>query len=104
MDSISEVEQMQREGKEPLSVTLTSIANMCEVLLDAATNMADTVSASMAVRRGCTVLRDKLATLVDLGSVLKAGSQPSAAQTKKLENCLQTVGVKCEEICMHLVN
>ena len=104
MDRISEVEQAHGEGKQPLSVTLSSIADMCEVLLDAATNMADQATASMAVRRGCTVLRDKLATLVDLSTVLQTGSQPSAAQTKKLETCLQTVGVKCEEICTHLVN
>ena len=102
MDCIREVEQTQ-EPKEPLSATLSSIASMCEVLLDAATEMADQVSSSMALRRGCTVLRDKLATLQDLSTVLR-GSQPSAAQTKKLENCLQMLGVKCEEICTHLVN
>ena len=102
MDHVGDVERVQESG-EPLSATLSSIVDMCEVLLSAATDMADNVSSSMAVRRCCTVLRDKLATLADLSSVIK-GDQPNPAQTKKLEHCLQTLGTKCEEICTHIIS
>ena len=91
-------------GREPLSDMLISLFEMSEVYLSSATEMADSISSGMGLRRCCTVLREKLAILEDLAQVLVGVSSPNVIQVKKLDSCLNVLTSKCEEIRMYIVD
>ena len=85
-------------SSQPLAKALNDLCDMVQVLLESATDMADKVSSGVSLRRSCTVLREKLAALLDLSSVLLSAGCPNPAQRRVLDQCLFTISNKCEEI------